>query len=60
MGTVIDRPQAHNLIDQLPQGATWEDLMYEIYVRESVDKGLNDIENSKYKAISDIRNKYAL
>jgi len=60
MGTVIDRPQAHNLIDQLPQGATWEDLMYEIYVRESVDKGLSDIENKKYKNVSDIRKKYAL
>jgi predicted transcriptional regulator len=36
------RPDAHRLVDGLPLNATWDDLMYEILVRQSVDVGLAD------------------
>ena len=34
---------ARQLVDRLPEGATWDDLMYEIYVRHAVDEGLADV-----------------
>ena len=48
---VSDQPtpktQAREIIDALPDSATWEDMMYEFYVRESVEKGLADVENGR-------------
>ncbi len=38
------RPQARELVDQLPPQATWDDLMREIYVRQAIEQGLADSE----------------
>ena len=34
------KQQAHQLIDQLPDTATWDDVVYQLAVRRSVEKGL--------------------
>lgn len=34
--------EANRLISALPEGAGWEDLMYQIYVRKKIDAGLRD------------------
>jgi predicted transcriptional regulator len=36
------KPEARRLIDNLPDSATWDDLAYEVYVRQSVESGLAD------------------
>lgn len=36
------KQEAHRLIDQLPADASWDDLMYEVYVRQAVEAGLAD------------------
>lgn len=36
------KSEAHRLVDGLPETATWEDLMYRIYVRQSIEAGLED------------------
>ncbi len=36
------KPEARELVDRLPESADWDDLAYEIYVRQSVDAGLAD------------------
>jgi hypothetical protein len=38
------REEAMRLIERLPEDMTWEDLMYEIYVRQSIEAGLADSE----------------
>jgi hypothetical protein len=38
------KQEAHRLIEQLPETATWDDLMYEIYVRQAIEAGLADSE----------------
>ena len=38
------KQEAHRLVDQLPTDASWDDLMYEVYVRQAVDAGLADAE----------------
>ena len=57
--TVTDRPnpktQAREIIDALPESATWEDLMYELYVRESIEKGLADVENGRSISHEEVR-----
>jgi len=42
METINIRHEAHQLIDQLPLNATWDDLMYSIYVRQAIEKGIAD------------------
>ena len=36
------KPEARRLVDNLPDSATWDDLAYEVYVRQSVEAGLAD------------------
>jgi predicted transcriptional regulator len=36
------RPDVHRLIDALPASASWDDVAYEIYVRQAVDQGVAD------------------
>ena len=38
------RPDARRLVDNLPDSATWDDLAYEIYVRQAIETGLADAE----------------
>lgn len=35
---------AHRIIDELPDGATLEDILYRLYVRQRIEEGLRDIE----------------
>ncbi len=32
--------QALDLVEQLPENANWDDLMYEVYVRQKIEAGL--------------------
>lgn len=41
------REEAEKLIHDLPDDATWDDLMYKIYVRQKIEQGLKDEESGK-------------
>ncbi len=60
MSNVVRKEDAHKLVDQLPPNATWDDLMHEIYVREAIEKGLDDSRVGRTKDVSEIRKKYVL
>ncbi len=51
---------AHQLIDALPAGATWDDLMYRVYVRQCIDAGLDDVKNNRVVDVDDIRKQFGL
>ena len=36
------KTEAHRLVDALPDDATWDDVMYRLYVRQSIERGLDD------------------
>ena len=60
MSAVIQKEDAYKLIDLLPPNATWDDLMYQIYVREAIEKGMEDSKAGRTKDVSEIRKKYGL
>jgi len=60
MSNVVKKGDAHKLVDQLPANATWDDLMHEIYVREAIEKGLDDSRSGRTKDVSEVRKKYGL
>ncbi len=34
--------EAQRLVEKLPENASWDDLMYEIYLRQAVERGIAD------------------
>jgi hypothetical protein len=60
MPTVIQKEEAHRLVDRLPDSATWDDLMHEIYVREAIERGLADSRTGRTKSVREVRAKYGL
>lgn len=41
------KAEARRLVEQLPESATWDDLAYEVYVRQSIEAGLADVANGR-------------
>ena len=37
------KAEAHRLVDGLPDSASWDDLAYEVYVRQAIESGLSDV-----------------
>lgn len=35
----------HDIADHLPEQATWDDVMYTLYVRQKIEEGLKNIED---------------
>ena len=51
----IVREEAKRLLDKLPDEATWDDAMYELYVRNKIDKGVKAAENKRFVSHEDAR-----
>jgi hypothetical protein len=60
MGTVMEKEEAHRLIERMPRNSTWDDLMHEIYVREAIERGLADSKAGRTKHVREVRAKYGL
>ena len=60
MNGVNIKEEARRMIDKLPDNATWEDLMYEIYVREAVERGLADAEAGRVTDVKRVREEFGL
>jgi predicted transcriptional regulator len=54
------KQEARRLVDNLPENATWDDLMYEIYVRQAIDAGLADREAGRTLDVKEVRAKFGL
>ena len=60
MSTVMEKDEAHKLVDKMPTNATWDDLIHEIYVREIIEQGLSDSKAGRTKDVKEMRAKYGL
>jgi hypothetical protein len=54
------KDQAHKLVDQLPDDATWDDLLYEIYVRQSIDAGIEDARAGRVTPVDELRQRLGI
>ena len=52
--------EARRLVEQLSDEATWEDLMYEIYVRQTIEAGLEDSRAGRVLPVDEVRAKFGL
>ena len=60
MSTSNIKDEARRLIDQLPADATWEDLQYEIYVRQAIESGLRDSDSGRTLSLAEVRARLGL
>jgi predicted transcriptional regulator len=51
---------AHRLIDTLPADATWDDIMYRVYVRQCVDASLKDADAGRVVDVAEVRRQFDL
>lgn len=54
------KEEAKRLLEKMPDNLTWDDLMHEIYVRQSIEVGLADSEAGKVVEVSDVRKQFGL
>jgi hypothetical protein len=54
------KEKAHQLLDKLPDNATWDDVVYELAVRRSLERGINDADAGRLTDISDVRREFGL
>ena len=54
------KEQARRLLENLPDSATWEDLIYQIYVRQAVEAGIKDSDQGKTVDVKEVRRRFGL
>jgi hypothetical protein len=54
------KEEAAKLVDALAPDATWDDLMYEIYVRQAIEAGIADSDAGDVKSIEEVRAEFGL
>ena len=51
---------AHELIDQLPDNATWDDMVYQLVIRKEIELGLADSEANRVTPVEDVIKEFGL
>jgi hypothetical protein len=54
------KEDAIKLVEQLPEGFSWDDLMYEIYVRKAVESGMADSVAGRTTPVEELRARFGL
>lgn len=60
MSTETVKEEARRLIEKLPEDMTWDDLMHEIYVRQSIEAGLADSKAGRVSDVTEVRARFGL
>ena len=55
MTTMSIKQKARRLVEQLPEDATWDDLMHVIYVRQAIEAGLRDSQAGRTLDVKELR-----
>jgi hypothetical protein len=51
---------AHQLIDKLPDDATWDDVVYEMVMRREIELGISDSDAKRTTPAEDILKEFGL
>ncbi len=52
--------EARKIVDQLPETASWEDLIYQLYVRQSIEAGIKDADEGLVESVEEVRRSFGL
>ena len=54
------REEAQDLLRDIPDDATWDDLMYRIYVRQAIEAGIKDSDAGRTIDVKEVRARFGL
>ena len=54
------KARVNETLQTLPDNATWDDVMYRIYVRQKIESGLKDITEGNTLAVEEVRKRFGL
>lgn len=54
------KEEARRLLERLPENATWDDLMHEIYVRKAIEAGRADSQAGRSTSVEEVRKRFGL
>ena len=60
MNSTNIKQEALRLVEKLPEDASWDDLIYEIYVRQAIESGLKDSDAGKTVDVEEVRARFGL
>lgn len=60
MQTESIKQEAYRILDKLPDKATWDDLMYQIYVRQTIEAGIKDSDKGRTVDVKEVRKRFGL
>ena len=60
MQTENIKQEAHRILEKLPDKATWDDLMYQIYVRQTIEAGIKDSDEGRTVDVKEVRKRFGL
>ncbi len=52
--------QALDLVEQLPENANWDDLMYEVYVRQKIETGLAAADEGRTAPHDEVKRRFSI
>ncbi len=58
--TEVIKQTAHQLIDELPDDATWETLLYTLQVRHDIEAGMADAKADRVYSTAEIRERLGI
>ena len=54
------KQQAYQLIENLPENCTWDDIMRQIYVILAVESGLVDSQAGRVRSVQEVRAQFGI
>lgn len=54
----IVRDEAKKVLDVLPDEATWDDVMYEMYVRKKLDEGIQAADSGRLISHEEVKKRF--
>ena len=54
------KKEAYRILEGLSEKATWNDLMDEIYIRQTIEAGIKDSDEGRTIDVKEVRKKFGL
>jgi len=55
----IVKKEAKKMLNNLPEEASWDDLMYEMYVRKKIDEGIKAAEEGRILSHEEVKKRFS-
>ncbi len=54
----VVREEAKKILDTLPDEASWDDVMYEMYVRKKIDEGIKAADEGRVVSHEEVKKRF--